>query len=53
MNDKVKDSFILLKNYKGRLTKQQFKTFKGQILAGDIGGFKKGLFNVMKRKIMK
>lgn len=50
MNNEIKACFILLKNYKRKLTKQQFKTFKGQILAGDIEGFRKGLFNLMKRK---
>lgn len=46
----VKECFKLLKEYKGQITKQQYKTFKGQILAGDIEGFRKGLFNVMKIK---
>jgi len=46
MNKQIKDAFILLKAYKYRITKQQFKTFKGQILAGDIKGFRKGLFNL-------
>lgn len=39
----MKEAFILLKKYKNKLTKQQMKTFKGQILSGDIDGFKKGL----------
>ena len=39
------------KQYK--LTKQQYKTFKGQILSGDIEGFRKGLFKVAKRKLRK
>lgn len=39
----MKEAFILLKKYKYKLTKQQAKTFKGQILSGDIEGFKKGL----------
>ena len=46
----INECFKLLKDYKGRLTKQQYKTFKGQILKGDIGGFRKGLFNLMKIK---
>jgi hypothetical protein len=41
----------LLSQYK--LTKQQYKTFKGQILSGDIEGFRKGLFKVAKRKLRK
>lgn len=44
------ECFKLLKQYKHRLTKQEYKVFKGQILAGQIDGFKKGLFNLMKRK---
>ena len=47
----VKQCFILLKEYKNRLTKQQYRTFKGQILKGDINGFRKGLFNLMKVKL--
>lgn len=35
------DSFNLLKKYKHKLTKQQLKTFKGQILKGDLVGLKK------------
>lgn len=44
------ECFKLLKCYKYKLNKQQYKTFKGQILAGDLNGFKTGLFNLMKRK---
>ena len=32
------------------LTRQQIKTLKGQILAGDINGFRKGLFKLAKIK---
>lgn len=42
--------FDLLKEYKYLLTKQQYKTLKGQILKGDIESFRKGLFNLMKIK---
>jgi hypothetical protein len=52
MGKELKQNFILLKEYKHRLTRQQFKTFKGQILHGDIEGFRKGLFNVIKREVM-
>lgn len=45
-----KEEFILLKRCKRRLTKQQYKTLKGQIIANDIDGFRKGLFNILKRK---
>lgn len=46
----MKQCFILLNDYRYRLTKQQKKTFKGQILSGDYQGFKLGLFNLMKIK---
>ena len=46
----TKNCFILLREYRDRLTKQQYKTFKGQILKGDIEGFRKGLFNLMKMR---
>ena len=39
----VNEAFKLLKKYKYKLTKQQYRTFKGQILHNDIEGFKKGL----------
>lgn len=45
----TKDAFILLKKYKYYLTKQQKKTLKGQILSGDIDGFKKGLKKCLMR----
>lgn len=43
------ESIIKLKKNKHKLTKQQFKTFKGQILSGDIKGFKKGFNKVLER----
>ena len=39
----------LLKQYKYRITKHQYKTFKGQILSGDINGFRTGLFRLISR----
>ena len=44
----IKEEIKLLKKYKYKITKQQYKTFKGQILSGDIKGFKKGLFRLIK-----
>lgn len=49
----TKESFKLLNDYKYRLTKQQYRTFKGQILKGDIGGFRKGLFKLMMIKYVR
>lgn len=37
----------LLKKYRKRLTRQQLLTLRGQILSGDIEGFKKGLKKVL------
>lgn len=45
----MKDYFRLLNQYKNKITKQQYKTFKGQILAGDTKGFVKGLYKVLTR----
>lgn len=53
MNNQIIDNMKLLKIYKYRISKQQYKTFKGQILHGDIEGFRKGLFNLMKLKYVK
>lgn len=52
MNE-IQECFKLLKYYKYKLNKQQKKTFKGQILAGDYEGFRKGLFNLMKIKYIR
>ena len=50
MNNELVECFKLLKCYKCKLTKQQYKTLKGQIIANDINGFRKGLFTILKRK---
>lgn len=42
--------FIELKKYKNILTKQQYKTIKGQIIAGDTEGAMKGLNKLINRK---
>lgn len=43
----MSEYFKLLNRYKYQLTKQQYKTFKGQILAGDTTGFVKGLHKIL------
>ena len=48
----MKQQLRLLKEYKHLLTKQQYKTLKGQILKGDIEGFRKGLFKIAKIKYL-
>ena len=52
MNGEIKECFKLMKSYRKKLTIQQKRTFKGQILAGDYKGFREGLFNVIKRKYL-
>ena len=43
-------ALILLKNTKHRLTKQQYKTLRGQVLAGDPDGAVRGLRNILQRR---
>lgn len=50
MGKEIRECYKLLNDYRYRLTKQQKKTFIGQIRKGDIQGFRKGLFNLMKIK---
>ena len=45
MNEYIK----LLKKYHKRLTRQQLLTLRGQIINGDIEGFKKGLKKVLNK----
>ena len=46
MNEYIK----ILKKYCKILTRQQLLTLRGQILSGDIDGFKKGLQKVLRKK---
>ena len=46
----LQQCFMLLRQYRNRLARQQIKTFKGQILSGDCDGFKKGLKKVLTNK---
>ncbi|MCR0391519.1 hypothetical protein MKD04_05855 [[Clostridium] innocuum] len=39
-----------LKANKGNLTRQQFHTIKGQALAGDVEGARKGLYKLLERR---
>lgn len=50
-NNKIdQGAIMLLRNTKHRLSKQQYKTLRGQILAGDPDGAIKGLRNILKRR---
>ena len=42
--------YRLLKLYHEHLTRQELLTLKGQLKAGDVDGFKKGLFKILKAK---
>lgn len=50
MNREQKEALTTLLAYRGKLTRQQYRTFKGQIEAGDVEGFRKGLEKVLKGK---
>ncbi len=40
----------LLKDSREYLTHQQYKTIKGQIIAGDVEGARKGLHRLLRKK---
>lgn len=40
-----------LRKYEDHLTKQQFKTLRGQVLNGDCVGAKKGLEKILNRRM--
>ena len=42
----------LLKTNYHKLTPQQFKTLKGQCLAGDVEGAKKGFYKIIRKEIV-
>ena len=46
-------ALMILRNTKHRLTKQQYKTLRGQIIAGDSDGAMKGLRNILQRRAEK
>lgn len=39
-----------LNSYKHKLTRQQYKTLKGQILSGDATGAMRGLVDILRKK---
>lgn len=43
------NAFIQLKTARGKISKQQYKTLKGQILAGDSDGAMRGLQKILGR----
>jgi hypothetical protein len=44
-------AFAQLKAARGKITKQQYRTLKGQILAGDSDGAMKGLVTILARGV--
>ena len=48
-NPEVYQTIKILKNYYYKLTPQQFKTLKGQCLAGDVEGAKKGFYKIVRK----
>lgn len=45
------NAFKILKSHKNNLTKQQYKTLKGQLIAGDELGAMKGLNKLLSKKL--
>lgn len=48
--DDLRAAMTMLKSYGDKLTKQEFRTIKGQILNGNITAAMKGLDKVLTRK---
>lgn len=43
-------ALMTIEMHKQQLTVQQYRTFKGQIEAGDVEGFRKGLERILREK---
>lgn len=50
MNKDLSKEWYLLQQVKKRLSKQQYLTLKGQLKKGEVDGFRKGLFTILKRQ---
>ena len=49
MNCIMVDFFLrILEKYKDKMTEQQFKSFRGQVLSGNVNPVRKGLAKVIK-----
>lgn len=44
------NAMMFLKAYRPQLTTQQYKTLRGQVLAGDAAGAMSGLKRILERK---
>lgn len=47
MDKEIKTFLIELKKYRGEIPKKVLKTIRGQVLAGDLLGAKKGLKKIL------
>ena len=50
LKEKQQAALYVLSRYRRKITRQQFKTLKGQVLTGDPDGAMKGLKNILKRE---
>lgn len=50
MDALIVETMNLLKANRDKLTRQQFRTLKGQVLAGDTTGATKGLQKLLKQR---
>lgn len=44
------NAMMFLKAYRSQLSQQQYKTLRGQVLAGDSAGAMKGLKKILQRE---
>ena len=50
-NTETYQTLKLIKANKHKLTPQQFRTLKGQCLAGDVEGAKKGFYKIVRKGV--
>lgn len=50
MHTELSDFMKVLKSNKVNLTRQQYKTVRGQAFSGDLEGARKGLAKLLKRR---
>ena len=50
-NTETYETLKLIKANYNKLTFQQYRTLKGQCLAGDVEGAKKGLFKILRKGV--
>lgn len=50
MHTELSDFMKTLKSNKENMTRQQYKTVRGQALSGDLEGARKGLAKLLKRR---